>query len=169
MAAIARQVSRQRPSLHVNPRLFALTLLSVVAFGSTAAQSPVIHRTIPLAIQPGQPTSIQFVGENLSGITDVWNSFAARPVRIPTESSKAKKNVSFEFSFPADELPGLGAVRLVGTNGISDLHWILLDPLPATANAETNTTLAAAQNLIIPSAVDGLAAEVTLALFPVRS
>ncbi|MCI0540441.1 MAG: hypothetical protein L0Z50_35000, partial [Verrucomicrobiales bacterium] len=60
---------------------------------------------------------------------------------------------------------GLGAVRLVGPNGISDFHWILFDPLPTATNVETNKTVPAAQKLVIPSAVDGIAAEITSHFF----
>lgn len=136
-----------------------------MAVDSSAAQSPVIHRTVPLAIRPVKSPQIRFVGENLSGATELWTSFPAQPIRVLDNGSNAKKDVSFALNLPADQARGLGAVRLVATNGISDFQWILFDSLPASVNAETNKTLAAALKLMLPSAVDGIAAEVTSHFF----
>src|SRR5262245_35829056 len=86
---IAPQIGPQLPSLYVKSRLFALTLVLLMELGSSAAQSPVIHRAIPLAIQPGQPTPIRFVGENLSGATELWTSFPAKPTRILSSDPSA--------------------------------------------------------------------------------
>src|SRR5262245_23529213 len=155
----------QLASADMNSRFRALIFVSLIAFDSLAAQSPVIHRTIPLAIQSGKPCQIRFVGENLADVTELWTSFPAQPTRFRDMGSDTNKAASFELSLPSNVPHGVGAVRLAGANGISDLHWILFDSLPASAHAETNKTLATAQIVTLPSALDGTATEVTSHFF----
>jgi hypothetical protein len=146
-------------------RLLLFAVSGPLIFRALAGQSPVIHHTIPLAVQPGKSTQIRFVGENLASVTGLWTSFSAQATPISNGGSNANKEISFELSIPPGPLHGIGAIRLAGTNGISDFQWILFDSNPAIPNVGANNTMATAQRLILPSAIDGLATEVTSHFF----
>jgi hypothetical protein len=132
-------------------------ILSGLAFflflGCSIAQTPSLSDARSPALAPGKTTSLTFSGTHLGGVTEVWTSFPAKAVILTNGSDSEKIVVSVTL---AKEVPvGIGALQLATTNGISDLRLILIDDLPAVAESGTNTTIASAQDLKLPVAVDG--------------
>jgi len=125
--------------------------------GHSFAQSPSIDYALPSAVAPGKTTKVTFYGANLSGATELWTSFPAKIAPVPTGETNdaSRKQVTFQLTVSRDVPVGLGAVLLATTNGISDLHLLMIDDLPGVAKSGTNKTIAAAQELELPVAVDG--------------
>jgi hypothetical protein len=127
-----------------------------LAFSATA-QIPVIQYTSPGAISLKKSTDVIFVGENLGGATELWTSFASETVLKSNDATRAV----FELALPKEAQPGIGAVRLATTNGVSSWRLILIDDLPTVAENESNKTMSAAQPLRLPVAVDGVCDELS--------
>jgi len=63
----------------------------------------------------------------------------------------------------------IGAVRMATTNGISNLHLVMIDDLPGVAESRTNKTIASAQELKLPVAVDGNCEELSFDYYTFRA
>jgi hypothetical protein len=63
--------------------------------------------------------------------------------------------VTYRLTVPPDAQLGVGAVRLRTGNGVSNVRLMLIDDLPSIARVGTNKSMAAAQVLAPPVAVDG--------------
>lgn len=133
---------------------FSLTLAFV---GLTLAQEPVVNSTSPGAVNPGTTINLQVNGGNLAIAKKLWTSF-------PGESSLAEgieKNgenpaqATFKVNVPADTPCGIHAMRIVTDKGVSPLRFLIVDDLPGIASVGSNTTLATAQVISVPTAVDG--------------
>jgi hypothetical protein len=124
---------------------------------SSFAQSPNLTHIIPAAAAPGKSTEVTFFGKNLGGATELWTSFPCEAVlaRPNGENEKETGKVTFRVTPAPETQVGIGAVRLATTNGISSLHLFMIDDLPSIAAHGTNRTIAAAQELRPPVAVDG--------------
>ncbi len=141
-----------RIRLSVNKRIFSGFAL-VLSLSRSIAQAPSLSDAPSSAVAPGQTTKITFSGKNLGGASEVWTSFPAKTVIDTSRNDSEKIVVSLTL---AKEIPvGIGAVQLATTNGISNLHLIMVDDLPAAAESGTNKTIASAQELKLPVAVDG--------------
>jgi len=136
-------------SITLRPGVFILLFqLATLGWG----QSPALTHAIPAAALPGKTTEIKLHGVNLKGVTEIWASFGAmKALRPPTNADF----ILCELTLPTNALPGLGALRVCGTNGLSNLLLFLVDDLPSVSASRTNRTLAAAQSLNLPVAVDG--------------
>lgn len=128
-------------------------IITLITFESPAAAPNLTHLT-PAAIAPGKSSALTFSGDNLEGIVDVWTSFAC-DVTIPNQA--VAKPVEFRTS--PEVGTGLGALRLVTTNGLSALQFVLVDPIPSIESATTNHSLKSAQSLPRNTAVDGVCEE----------
>ena len=125
-------------------RSILIALLAAAQF--VAAQSPVLHRVLPLGIPAGQTTEVKLLGERLDEITDVWCS--AADVRIDTTNGPR-----LLITTPKDAV-GLVALRVATTNGASDLALLMIDDLAAALEAGTNRAIASAQRARHGAAVD---------------
>jgi hypothetical protein len=125
-----------------------------MAFHGFAA-APVLTRMHPLGAVPGIATELIFNGDNLAGATKLWTSFPCETSVI--EDAGAAK---FRIVIPKETQPGLGAIRLITTNGMSSLQLFVLDPLPSQPAGTTNDSRARAQFLNAPIAIDGECREV---------
>ena len=135
---------------------------ALIGFVTTATIShaavPDIDLISPLALRPGVPTEIILSGSFLSDATQLWTSFPAKVERV----GEAR------FRITADAPPGLGALRAFGSNGVSNLGFIMIDDLPTAAESKTNKTRATAQSLKVDSALDGRCDELTYDWFKLR-
>ena len=122
---------------------------------SVAAPAPVLNHTLPAGLWPGEPTTIQFFGESLQGARQVWTSFKAGS-EIPDADSPSARLI-----VPRQTPVGIGAIRLITTNGVSSLRLVMIDPLPPVESSGTNHTASSAQSLKPPVAVDGGCEELT--------
>src|SRR5436309_8935461 len=89
------------------------------------AAAPVITRIEPSAAIPAETTECILAGENLNGAVELWTSF-------PCEVSAADRagGPAFRLKVPADVPPGLGMIRLITTNGVSNPQLFLIDSIP---------------------------------------
>ncbi len=123
------------------------------------AQSPSISDVPSSAVAPGKTTILTFPGKNLGGASEVWTSFPAKAV-IDTNVNNSEKIV-LALTLAKEVPAGIGAVQLATTNGVSNLHLVLVDDLPGVAENGTNKTMASAQELKLPVAVDGNSEELS--------
>jgi hypothetical protein len=121
---------------------------------SSFAATPNVTRISPSAAVPGKTTVVTVLGDNLQGAVDLWTSFPCEVAPVKTADSTA-----FELSVPTRTVPGVGAIRLVTTNGLSSLHLLLIDSLPTVETAKTNRSQSSAQRLSGRVAVDGVCEE----------
>ena len=103
-------------------------------------------------------------GEGLNGATELWTSFPAKTVRLPLGKTNdaSSEGIAFQISVPKTVPVGVGAIQLATTNGPSNLHLVMVDDLPRVAESRTNNTIASAQELKLPVAVDGAGEELRL-------
>ena len=85
----------------------------------------------------------------------MWTSFKAGVEII--EGDKPGMRLMVPGQTPA----GIGAIRWITTNGVSSIRLVLMDPLPPVVSDGRNHTVAAAQTLQPPVAVDGGCDELT--------
>jgi Bacterial pre-peptidase C-terminal domain len=119
-------------------------------------QSPVLSYLVPAAAPPGKTTDVTLFGNKLAGAVTLWTSFPARSLLVSGDpDSEPAGKVVFRLSIPPEVQIGVGALRLVTSNGISSLQLLMIDDLPSTIKTGKNKTIGAAQELKLPIAVDG--------------
>jgi len=138
--------------------LSSLVLLTVISVSpNLMAQTPTITSTTPRAVSPGSTVDVTVRGSNLVGVTKLWTSFPCQAVLSPDvkDNGKNAASVVFKVTVPANASVGVHAIRVASPNGISKLKLLAVDDLPTVAQAAGNTTIAKAQVLTLPGAVDG--------------
>lgn len=157
-----RGPSPSRPHLLPSGVLRAFLVLFLLANSwtvQTFAAAPLLVRVEPLAIVPGKETALHLLGENLGGAAKLWTSF-------PCEGSLDRGSGSVPFALRIPSMPaGLGAIRLVSTNGMSGLHLLLIDPVAAVPAHGTNRSIGSAQPLTSNTAADGWCDELQSAFY----
>ncbi len=138
---------------------FFETAIPLLCATTLFAAAPEIESIFPLAIRPGVVTELTLSGNDLTEATQLWTSFPAK-----VESLGAGK-----FRITTDAAAGLGAVRVFGSNGVSNLGFVALDPLPGVVEVKTNKTRATAQSVEFGSAVDGRCEELSYDWFKLRA
>jgi hypothetical protein len=127
------------------------------------AQSPTLTVSSPSAAAPGRATDITFAGSGFAGATAIWTSFASTSARVAplgTNAADASK-VTFRLTVPAAQPVGIGALRVVTSNGVSPLLPFMVDDLPTIADNGTNKAVTNAQAIVLPVAVDGVCEELS--------
>lgn len=137
--------------------LVAALLLGLFGVSLAVAQPPTLSHSLPGGLQPGKDVDVVFHGGALAGATGLWTSFPVKAVLTPGIEGNGTQpaSVSFRISVPADAQLGLAGVRVITGQGISNLRLLLIDDLASTNKSGTNKTLATAQPLTLPTAVDG--------------
>lgn len=148
----------RRPS-----RLFLPGLVVCSVIGASAA-APTVTRLQPAGAIPGQEISVQLQGENLDGPARLWTS-------LPCGGSLERDTdtAAFKLKVPPQTTSGIGAIRLVNTNGMSSLQLFLIDPVPSVAATGTNDSIATAQHLGRHTAVDGFCTELRSGFYRVAA
>src|SRR5579872_4968600 len=135
--------------------LYCLSGESSSAFAQAAI--PAISSTLPQAAAPGQTIDIKVRGGNLAAPTQLWSSFpveASLPADIAGNGTNGGE-ITYRMKLPADAPLGIHGLRVATVQGISNLKLFALDDLPSIAQAKPNQTVATAQMLSLPIAVDG--------------
>ena len=109
---------------------------------SVAAQEPKVNSIEPSAIAPGKTTRITLQGDNVDTNATLWTSF---PCDI----------AGTEITLPADAPVGIHVVRAINSKGVSGFHLLMIDDLPTIKESSSNQTVAAAQPIKPPIAIDG--------------
>jgi hypothetical protein len=117
------------------------------------AQTMVLNSLLPFAAVPGQTTKVQWMGNNPGGPTRLWTSCRTETTRLDGEAA------SFNVTVPAHTPAGIGAIRVLTTNGASNLSLFMLDPLASVAQEPGNNSMGAARRIHPPVAVDGFCHE----------
>ena len=122
-------------------------------------------------MSPGKTTTVTFSGENLNGAEELWTSFPAKVARVSSDKTNdpGSGKVTFQLSIPKNVPIGIGAAQLATTNGASDLHLFMIDDLPNVTKSGTNKTIASAQELKLPVAVDGNCEETSFDYYAFRA
>lgn len=135
----------------------ALLFGIIVAPAVLNAQVPSISSTSPQAAKPGAAIDVKIRGGGLVGATGLWTSFPAETT-LPTDIKDNGKNaaeITFRIKLPAAAPVGVHAVRVVTAGGVSKPILLLVDDLPSVVAKKSNKTIAEAQVLTLPIAVDG--------------
>ncbi|MBI4663329.1 MAG: PPC domain-containing protein [Verrucomicrobia bacterium] len=157
-----------RPQLPSLPLAF-LWLGSLV---SGLAQSPVLNHAIPSAVSPGRTTHLTLSGENFAGATELWTSFPAHVTLAPSAPATGASDSSslgWALSVSSEVRPGIGAIRLATTNGLSNLLLLTIDDLSNATENTTNKALRSAQYLAIPGAIDGVCEELSFDYYQIEA
>ncbi len=132
--------------------------LSFTVFGVLAdccsAQTPTITSLSPRAVLPGQPTTVEIRGANLTGAKTLWTSCSAQAVIAESGNDKADR-VSFVITAPSDTPAGIHGLRLVTDKGVTPLQFLVVDELATVSEQKDAGTPETAQKLELPVAVDG--------------
>ena len=153
------------------PRTVFATATSILFVPLALAQSPIVNYTIPSAAISGKTTTVTFFGNNLASATELWTSFPAKAIRLTAGGTNevAQDKADFQVTLPKDTPVGIGAVRLATTNGISSLQFFMIDDLPTVTDNSSNKTIATAQELKCPTAVDGACDELAFDYYKFRA
>lgn len=119
---------------------------------SAAAQEPKIIYIEPAAVAPGKTTRLLLHGDNVQTNWSLWTSFACEAAED-------------QITVPASTPVGVGAVRAITPGGVSGYHLLMIDDLPTLKEAGSNQTVAAAQEITPPVAIDGACNEVAYDYF----
>ncbi|HEV3303679.1 MAG TPA: hypothetical protein VG055_28765 [Planctomycetaceae bacterium] len=136
--------------------LLALAASALAASGTTVWAQAIASVT-PLALRPGQTQEFVLAGSGLAEARQLWSGFPQKSVITP-ESPKHAKNpaaASLRVTVPPQAPLGIYGIRVATLSGISPLRLVMLDDLPTVRAAGANLSRAAAQNLSLPTAVEG--------------
>lgn len=145
--------------------LLAATLTAHCFAQSIFAAAPNLTRLTPTALVPGKTTTLNLSGDNLEGVVDVWTSFECE-LDLPKDSSSRNVAVTLPKKGPT---AGVGALRLVTTNGLSAPQFVLVDPMPSIESVTTNHSVLSAQALRRDTAVDGACDELRSDFFRITA
>jgi hypothetical protein len=143
----------------MNRRLAFLLAFLVVwtTSASLVGAPPQIAQIDPLAVAPGKSVELVIRGQNLLAPRSLWTTFAARCEFLsPADESVQKgEKLVCRVTVPRDEQVGLGAMRVVTGEGVSNPLLIMLDDLPTIAEATDSHAATQAQQIQLPIAIDG--------------
>jgi hypothetical protein len=139
------------------PTRFATLLAVAMSALPLAAAPPQITQFDPLALSPGDSVEFTIRGQNLQGARALWTSFASRCEFLPAsdESSQKGETLAYRITVPREEQVGIGALRVVTGEGVSNPVLVMLDDLQSLAESSDNHIAAQAQSIGWPIAVDG--------------
>lgn len=142
-------------------RRLALSAGAVCAIGLTAAtamaQVPVVTSLTPQAVAPGATTDLTLQGSGLNGAIGLSHSFAGKAVLSPDVAKNGTNaaSVVYRVEVPENTPCGVHAVRVLTDHGTSAMRLMLVDDLSSVAQKSGNTTIATAQEVTLPVAIDG--------------
>lgn len=125
------------------------------------SRAPAQTKEVDLALTaaaPGRTVTIGFAGDGLGFARTLWTSFPAE-TRLDAPAKERSDRAAFLVTVPQDCPTGIGVVRLGSSNRFSGPVLVLVDALPSVPSADGHRTLATAQRVILPVAVDGACAE----------
>lgn len=106
----------------------------------------------PLGLCAGKTTLLVLEGTHLEGLTGLSSTFPISSSAVV--STAAATQAIFRVTLAKGVPPGPGAFRAIGSNGVSELRLIWIDPLEATAWAPTNRGRENALLVTSPALID---------------
>ena len=121
---------------HFQIAIFALAL----AAAPLRAAPPQVGHFEPFALAPGKTITLTLNGQNLQNPRSLWSTFAARCDFVPATDELDKKGEKLvcQVTVPRDEQVGIGALRVVTSEGVSNPFLVMLDDLSTLAEASDN-------------------------------
>jgi hypothetical protein len=139
-------------------RSIALLSLSVGILLSSQGWGQSLSHSLPGAVQPGQTVELTLHGDKLDDPLQVWTSFPAKVEVLPgPEGAKDQKSRKCKVTLEGNAPVGIGGVVVGTPAGVSDVILLMVDDLVSAADNAANHSLAQAQPITLPSAVDGTA------------
>ncbi len=139
-------------TVHDSFVIFALLAL----FPLTSLAQPSVSTAIPGAVKPGATTEVTLNGAKLDGPLSIWTSFPAKVEIVPPADGRPNPaKITCKITVDANVPVGLGGVIVANGAGVSNTLMMLVDDLPSVQASGSNTRLASAQVLTLPTAVDG--------------
>lgn len=131
-------------------------LAGLLAPGLVAAQT--VQSLSPAAATPGKTTEVIVTGTKLDEPVRVWTNLPAQIVVVPENvEAKDRKQIKLQVTVDATAPPQLGGLFLATAEGVTEPVTFTIDDLPSVADNGKNRTAAEAQELTLPTAVDGAA------------
>ena len=137
----------------VSRRALPLVLALVLLGGPLAAKPPKIRTVRPLAAVPGETTELVITGDGLETATGLWTSFDSKSSIVAGEKRDGK-SLRIKLTISAETPVGIGAIRVAGPGGLSNLELFLIDDLAVRTVSEDNTSASTAISLDLPCAID---------------
>ena len=150
-----------RIGLTLTTRTIATCLL-LALFSTTAQAQPAVSSVQPRAATPGQTVKLNLTGKGFSAALRGVTSHAGATLAF--EATEAEKT-ALVVTVPADAPPGPLGIWLAGDGGAAEPIVVLVDDLPSVADGAANTSIATAQGLTLPVAVDGASRGAAASLF----
>jgi hypothetical protein len=139
------------------PHSRTIVLLLIVFATSYVRAQPSVSYTVPAAVQPGKTIELTLHGAKLDDPLRIWTSFPAQVEVIPAEAGKKDlKSRTCKITVDGSAAVGTGGIVVGNAAGTSDVLYINLDDLASVADDGKNGSLASAQVLTLPIAVDGV-------------
>jgi len=136
----------------------AVGLVLLSSSGGAIAQAPAISSVSPRGLAPGQPIAVTIRGERLNGAKGLWTSFPADVTLAAIDKNGTEPGqIVFQVTPKPEAAQGIHGIRIYTAAGVSPLYAVMLDTLPVVAEAGAHTTTATAQEIPIPSAIEGTA------------
>ncbi|HLU47262.1 MAG TPA: hypothetical protein VK116_04230, partial [Planctomycetota bacterium] len=142
-----------RPSPSRSRLRSLVVLLVTLRAGVALAEPPSIDRLVPQAVRPGEATEIVVRGKRLDGPVALWTSFASEVEAIASESRS--NEARFRVRVSGDVAPHVGGVRVITSEGASDLVLCMVDDLPSVQARSSHGTRESALRIEPPVALDG--------------
>ena len=150
-----------RIGLTLTTRTIATCLL-LALFATTAQAQPAVSSVQPRAATPGQTVKLNLTGKGFSAALRGVTSHAGATLAF--EATEAEKT-TLVVTVPADAPLGPMGIWLAGDGGAAEPIVVLVDDLPSVADGAANTSIATAQGLTLPVAVDGASRGAAASLF----
>ncbi len=126
------------------------SIFAVAMCAACIAAPPQMAIFEPLALAPGESIELTIRGQNLLDARSLWTSFASRCEFLPANDEAAQKGEKLvcRITVPREEQVGIGAMRLVTGEGVSNPVLVMLDDLRSVAEASDNHAPASAKNRV---------------------
>lgn len=161
----------------------AFTSAGIPATASAAPlEATTLSHVAPAGVTVGETVLLQAIGGGLHDATQLWTNIPGAVIELdkPKPAAPAKdgkpapapkpdpSRARFQVKIPPTTPLGIYGVRVVTAHGTSNVRLIMVDDLPTVAEAN-NKTLATAQELKAPVAVEGLAEAETFDFYKIHA
>jgi hypothetical protein len=135
----------------------ALAILIVFVATVQAAEPPTISYLSPLGITLDQRMEWTVTGKGLTG-AKVWTTLEPQPKFEPSDDDSKRDDVrQVKLQLPKSTLQGIHGLRVIGPAGVSNLKLFVVDNLRTEREAKEHATIAQAQTLDLPVAIEAAA------------
>jgi hypothetical protein len=137
-------------------RVLGCCSIVLVPCAAAWAQAPAVTHVVPAGITPGVDTDVTLNGANLANVTAFWIS-SGKAELTPGVANNGKEagKVTYRITLPKEAQAGFAALRVATDKGVSNVRLLLIDDLSVATDNGQNKSLKAAQEINLPTAVDG--------------